>query len=108
MDISLTWFYVSKVKVILRSNCKCLTYYQQAGGGPSTERHSSCGIILSILLSLCFTSVVSRFRHKTVGCCCDVESCDSGNLSTIPKPQVASRRGKFAHIVELLTVVKIS
>ena len=31
-----------KVKVIARSNCKCLTFYRQAGGGPSTERHSCC------------------------------------------------------------------
>ena len=23
------------------SNCKSLTFYRQAGGGPSTERHSS-------------------------------------------------------------------
>ena len=30
-----------KVKVIPRSNCKCLTFYRQVGGGPSTERHSS-------------------------------------------------------------------
>ena len=29
------------VKVIPRSNCKCLTFYQQAGGGPLTERLSS-------------------------------------------------------------------
>ena len=34
------------VKVIPRSNCKCLTFYQQAGGGPSTERHS-CWVNLS-------------------------------------------------------------
>ena len=26
-----------KIMVIPRSNCKCLTFYQQAGGGPSTE-----------------------------------------------------------------------
>ena len=32
----------TKVKVNTRSNCKCLTFYQQAGGGPSTERHSWC------------------------------------------------------------------
>ena len=30
----------TKVKVIPRSNFKCLTFYWQAGGGPSTERHS--------------------------------------------------------------------
>ena len=47
MDISLNWFDLSKVmvinevKVIPRSNCKCLTLYLQVGGGPSTERHSS-------------------------------------------------------------------
>ena len=29
-----------KVEVIAKSNCKCLTFYRQAGGGPSTERHS--------------------------------------------------------------------
>ena len=43
----LTWFdmsrikVINKVKVIPRSNCKCLTFYQQVGGGPLTERHSS-------------------------------------------------------------------
>lgn len=63
-------------------------------------------MILSILLSLCFTSVVFLFRHKTAGCFCDVESCD-GNLSTIPKSQVYSRIGKSTQIVELPTVVKI-
>ena len=26
-----------EVKVILESNCKCLDYYPEAGGGPSTE-----------------------------------------------------------------------
>ena len=30
----------TKVKVIPRSNCKCLAFYWQAGGGPLTERHS--------------------------------------------------------------------
>ena len=46
LDISLTWFdlsevkVINEVKVIPRSNCKCLTFYLQAGGGPSTERHS--------------------------------------------------------------------
>ena len=30
-----------KVKVIQRSNYKCLTFYWQVGGGPLTERHSS-------------------------------------------------------------------
>ena len=29
-----------KVKVISSSNCKCLTFYWQTGGGSSTERHS--------------------------------------------------------------------
>ena len=29
-----------KVKVIPRSNCKHLSFYQQAGGGPLAERHS--------------------------------------------------------------------
>ena len=29
-----------KVKVIPRSNSKYLTFYQQAGGGPSTENYS--------------------------------------------------------------------
>ena len=38
---SLTWFDLSEVKVIQRSNCRCLTFYQQAEGGPLTERHSS-------------------------------------------------------------------
>ena len=55
MDISFTWFDLSEVKVINEvkvipshtkvkfipwSNCKCLTFSQEAGGGPSTERHS--------------------------------------------------------------------
>ena len=31
-----TWTSVS-----VRSNCKFLTFYRQAGGGPLTERHSS-------------------------------------------------------------------
>ena len=29
-----------KVKVILRSNYKCLTFYQQAKGASSIEKHS--------------------------------------------------------------------
>ena len=29
-------------KVIPRLNCKCLTFYQQEGGGPKTEIHSCC------------------------------------------------------------------
>ena len=29
-----------KAKVIPRLNCKCLTFCQQAGDGPLTERHS--------------------------------------------------------------------
>ena len=33
--------YMNLVSVILRSNCKCLTFYWQVGGGHSTERHSS-------------------------------------------------------------------
>ena len=41
LDISWTWFNLSEVKVIPRSNCKYLTLYWQVGGGPSTERHSS-------------------------------------------------------------------
>ena len=48
LDISLTWFNLSEVKVIPRSNCKCLTFYRQAGGGPSTERHSCCIVISSL------------------------------------------------------------
>ena len=43
----LVWWYILtisrsslRVKVIPRSNCKCLTSYWQAGGGPSTERLS--------------------------------------------------------------------
>ena len=31
---------INEVKVTPRSNCKYLTFYWQAGGGPSTERHS--------------------------------------------------------------------
>ena len=31
---------INKVKVIPWWKCKCLIFYQQAGGGPSTERHS--------------------------------------------------------------------
>ena len=30
-----------KVKIILWSVTRCFTFYQQVGGGPSTERHSS-------------------------------------------------------------------
>ena len=45
------------VKVTPRSNCKCLTFYRQAGGGPSTERHSC-------LLEYSFTQ--SRFGGKHV------------------------------------------
>ena len=33
----------NEVKVILRSNCKCLTFYRQVGGGPSSERRSCSG-----------------------------------------------------------------
>ena len=36
----------SQGQVIPRSNCKCLTFYWQAGGGPSTERHSCFVFIL--------------------------------------------------------------
>ena len=42
----------SEVKVIPRSNCKCLTFYQQAGGGPSTERHSCLFLIQVFLIFL--------------------------------------------------------
>ena len=38
---------MNEVKVIPWSNFKCLTFYQQAGGGPSTERHS-CLICIRI------------------------------------------------------------
>ena len=39
---------MSQVKVILRSKCRLLTFYQQMGGGPLTERHSSLERMLSI------------------------------------------------------------
>ena len=43
MDISLTCFDLSEVKVInedkVISRSTCLTFYRQVGGGPSTERH---------------------------------------------------------------------
>ena len=38
---------VNEVKVTPRSNCKCLNFYWQAGGGLSTERHSCLYIILT-------------------------------------------------------------
>ena len=44
----------TKAKVIPRSNCKCLTFYWQAGGGPSTKRLSSC------LLNFPFTDKVTN------------------------------------------------
>ena len=46
LDISSIWYdlsevsVINKVKVMQRSDCKCLIFYWQAGGGPSTERHS--------------------------------------------------------------------
>ena len=48
---------ITKVKVIPRSNCKRLTFYQHAGGGPSTERHFCCncrptGIEITWVLNL--------------------------------------------------------
>ena len=63
-------FNLSEVKVInevkvtprSRSNCKCLNFYQQVGGGPSTERHACLLYYLSIyqvnihILLLQFTS----------------------------------------------------
>ena len=42
----------NEVKVIPKSNCKCLTFYQQAGGGPSTERHSGLIMILCNVVQL--------------------------------------------------------
>ena len=45
-----------KVKVILKSNWKCLTFYWQAGGGPSTERHSC------FVNSFCFPFSSTRMK----------------------------------------------
>ena len=64
LDISSTWFDLSeashkwgqgytKVKVIPRSNCKCLTFYWQTGGGPLTERHSSLFVYWCLNRHLC-------------------------------------------------------
>ena len=41
LDISLTWFCMSEVKVISRPNCKGSTFYREVEGRPPTERHSS-------------------------------------------------------------------
>ena len=52
---------INKVKVIPRSNCKCLTFHRQAGGGPSTERHSSYtshNILTNVGLGCEFSNVV--------------------------------------------------
>ena len=40
-----------------RSNCKCFTFYQQAGGGPSTERHS-CYVLIFIKSKFYFKGIV--------------------------------------------------
>ena len=51
-----------KVKVIPRSNCTCLTFYWQAEGGPSTERHSCYSYCcLSILEEKSTTATRIRF-----------------------------------------------
>ena len=66
LDISLTYFdlfevKVIKVKVIPRSNCKCLTFYQQVGGGPSTEKHSCFSLKLKHNVLICFYMVIILF-----------------------------------------------
>ena len=49
-----------KVKVIPRSNCKCLTFYWQVGGGPSTERHSC------LILFFARVKMLQNFRKATL------------------------------------------
>ena len=44
---------MSKVKVISRSNCKCLTFYHQAEGEPLIERHSCKNDFLFNIMILC-------------------------------------------------------
>ena len=54
----------TKVKVIPRSNCKCLDFYQQVGGGPLTERHSCWGVFSLFRYFLCafhFSGVLFMF-----------------------------------------------
>ena len=69
----------TKVKVIERSNCKCLTFYQQAGGGPSTERHScwTLAVISSEAQSLGQRLIhqAPRYSHA-VKCDCVFTSLD--------------------------------
>ena len=66
----------TKVKVIPRWNCKCLIFYQQAGGGPSTERHSCLDLDLhyctgttaeaenSLLYSSCSSYFITGPKHS--------------------------------------------
>ena len=54
----------TKVKVIPRSNCKCLNFYQQVGGGLLTERHSCWGVFFTCQVFLCafhFSGVLFMF-----------------------------------------------
>ena len=55
-----------KVKVIPRSYCKCLTFYQKAGDGPSTERHSCCNCshFFNTLMDQIFTLVLVSTTAK--------------------------------------------
>ena len=59
------------VKVIARSNCKCLTFYWKVGGGPSTERHSCLKYIWCNHLEFCsgnpigiWTTCYERLNQK--------------------------------------------
>ena len=54
----------TKIKVIPRSDCKCLTFYQQGGGGPSTERHSRCEYCTLLLPKLETRATVRKPQQK--------------------------------------------
>ena len=55
----------TKVKVIPRSNCKCLTFNWQVGGGPSTERHS-CFQFFFDQSPFCGTTDFSHFGLRVI------------------------------------------
>ena len=84
-----------KVKIISKSNCKCLTFYQQAGSGPSTESRSCCTNYFDNFSPFSFQDSMSIFswtfyqaifgNNRTNNNCVGNCSLDSCNFAHCPQ-----------------------